>query len=98
RGKPILYGCGDLITDYEGIGGHEAYRPDISPMYFVDIDAVGGGLVDLTIVPMRLERFSLRRAASADVAWLVDRLNRDGRALGSRAEEAPGGRIVVRTV
>ncbi|RDI60473.1 poly-gamma-glutamate synthesis protein (capsule biosynthesis protein) [Nocardia pseudobrasiliensis] len=23
RGKPILYGCGDVINDYEGIGGHE---------------------------------------------------------------------------
>jgi len=54
--------------------------------------------VDLAMVPMRLERFSLRRAASTDVAWRVDRLNRDGRVLGSRAEEAPGGRIVVRTV
>src|SRR5690606_36472215 len=75
RGKPILYGCGDLITDYEGIGGHETYRPDLSPMYFVDIDSDGGRLVALTIVPMRLERFALRRATPADVAWLVDMLN-----------------------
>ncbi|HEX6992819.1 MAG TPA: CapA family protein [Gammaproteobacteria bacterium] len=96
RGKPILYGCGDLITDYEGIGGHETYRPDLSPMYFVDIDSDGGRLVDLTIVTLRLERFSLRPAAPTDVAWLVYRLNRDGRVLGSRAEEAPGGRIIVR--
>jgi len=97
RDKPILYGCGDLITDYEGIGGHEAYRPDISPMYFVDVDTDGGGLVALTIVPMRLERFALRRATPADVAWLVDMLNRDGRALGTHAAEASGGRIAVRT-
>jgi len=96
RNKPILYGCGDLITDYEGIGGHDAYRPDISPMYFVDMDTAGGGLVALTIVPMRLERFSLRPASSDDVTWLVDRLNRDGRALGTRAEHA-GGRIAVRS-
>lgn len=96
RNRPILYGCGDLITDYEGIGGHEAYRPDISPMYFVDMDAEGGGVVALTIVPMRLERFSLQPAGPADVAWLVDRLNVDGRALGTRAERTAGGRIAVR--
>jgi len=30
RGKPILYGCGDLLNDYEGISGYEAYRA-ISP-------------------------------------------------------------------
>lgn len=26
RGRLILYGCGDFINDYEGIGGHEADR------------------------------------------------------------------------
>src|SRR5690606_30160833 len=97
RDKPILYGCGDLITDYEGISGHETYRPDLSPMYFVDIDTDRGALADLTIVPMRLARFSLRAASPADIAWLVDRLNRDGRVLGSHAEEAPAGRIAVRS-
>jgi len=96
RDKPILYGCGDLITDYEGIEGHEAYRPDLSPMYFVDVDAETGRLAALAIVPMRLFRFSLRRAALSDVEWLIDLLNRDGRALGAYAEAAAGGRISVR--
>jgi hypothetical protein len=27
RGKLILYGCGDFIDDYEGIGGYEQYDP-----------------------------------------------------------------------
>src|SRR5690606_9984554 len=26
RDKLILYGCGDFLTDYEGITGHERYR------------------------------------------------------------------------
>lgn len=26
RGKLILYGCGDTLDDYEGIGGYEAFR------------------------------------------------------------------------
>ena len=96
RNRPILYGCGDLITDYEGIGGREAYRPGLSAMYLVDMDTEGRGLIALTIVPMRLERFSLRPAASDDVAWLVERLNRDGRDLGTRAERTADGRVAVR--
>jgi poly-gamma-glutamate capsule biosynthesis protein CapA/YwtB (metallophosphatase superfamily) len=30
RDKLILYGCGDFITDYEGIPGHEQYRADLA--------------------------------------------------------------------
>jgi poly-gamma-glutamate synthesis protein (capsule biosynthesis protein) len=33
-GRPILYGCGDFLNDYEGIGGEERYRPDLTLMYF----------------------------------------------------------------
>ncbi len=29
KGKPILYGCGDFLSDYEGIGAHA--RPAIPP-------------------------------------------------------------------
>src|SRR6185436_15002060 len=29
HGHLILYGCGDLLTDYEGIRGHENYRGDL---------------------------------------------------------------------
>ena len=35
RGKPILYGCGDFLNDYEGIAGYEAYRGDLVLMYLV---------------------------------------------------------------
>jgi hypothetical protein len=28
-GKLILYGCGDVINDYEGISGHEQFRGDL---------------------------------------------------------------------
>lgn len=38
EGKLILYGCGDLVTDYEGIGGHEAWRGDLGAMYFASLD------------------------------------------------------------
>lgn len=41
RDRLILDGCGDLLDDYEGIGGHEAWRPDLAVMYFPTVDAAG---------------------------------------------------------
>src|SRR5262249_46311794 len=29
RDRLVLYGCGDVIDDYEGIGGYERYRDDL---------------------------------------------------------------------
>jgi poly-gamma-glutamate synthesis protein (capsule biosynthesis protein) len=29
RGRLVLYGCGDLIDDYEGIAGYEQYCDDL---------------------------------------------------------------------
>jgi poly-gamma-glutamate capsule biosynthesis protein CapA/YwtB (metallophosphatase superfamily) len=29
HGRIILYGCGDFITDYEGIKGYESFRDDL---------------------------------------------------------------------
>jgi 5-methyltetrahydropteroyltriglutamate--homocysteine methyltransferase len=34
RDRPILYGRGDFLTDYEGIGGYEEFRDDLGLMYF----------------------------------------------------------------
>lgn len=42
RDRLILYGCGDFINDYEGIGGYESFRGDLRLMYFVDLDAADG--------------------------------------------------------
>jgi uncharacterized protein (DUF2267 family) len=39
RGKPILYGTGDLVNDYEGIAGAEAYRGDLVLLYVVTLAA-----------------------------------------------------------
>ena len=42
RNKLVLYGCGDFITDYEGITGHEPFRDDLVVMYFPDLDPATG--------------------------------------------------------
>lgn len=96
RGKLILYGCGDLLTDYEGIDGYEAFRGDLGLMYFARIDTKGGRLVELEMVPMRLCRFRLGRASRQDTEWLRDTLNREGRRLGTRVDITPGGNLVLR--
>jgi len=73
----ILYGCGDFLSDYEGIEGHEAFRPDLAVMYFADLDPATGALMALTMTPLKMQNFRLRAAPDADVAWLLRRLGRE---------------------
>ena len=47
RKKLILYGCGDLVDDYEGIGSHRGYRDDLRLLYLPRLDPVSGELVEL---------------------------------------------------
>jgi poly-gamma-glutamate synthesis protein (capsule biosynthesis protein) len=84
RGRPILYGCGDFLNDYEGISGYEEYRDDLTLMYFVTMSA--GRLSRLRMVPMRIRRFCLERASSTDAAWLQRTLDRESRVFGTRVE------------
>lgn len=72
----ILHGCGDLINDYEGIGGHQSYRPELVAMYFTDIDPKNGRLLRLELVPMRIRRFRLERVGPQAVRWMAETLNR----------------------
>lgn len=70
RGKPILYGCGDVIDDYEGIGGHESYRADLRLLYLISLDPGRGELAALRMLPLRVRRMRLERASETDVQWL----------------------------
>ncbi len=81
RERPILYGCGDFITDYEGIGGHEVFRGDLAIAWLVTLGE--RRLQRLTLLPFRVRRFRLERAPPADREWLLETLNRAGRAFGS---------------
>lgn len=77
RGRPILYGCGDFLDDYEGIGGDDAYRGDLGAMYFVTLDAADGRLLALDLVPTRLRRFRVELARRGDRRWLLETLRRE---------------------
>lgn len=84
RDRPILYGCGDFIDDYEGISGHEAYRGDVRAIYKVRIDPRSRRLLETRIIPLRVRRFRLEHASDADAAWLFDLLNRLETSLNTR--------------
>ena len=88
--KPILYGCGDFLDDYEGIGGHEAYRGELGCMYFPTIDAATGRLRSFAIAPTRIARFRVNRASEADAGWIASVLDREGRELGTRVGRRDG--------
>jgi poly-gamma-glutamate capsule biosynthesis protein CapA/YwtB (metallophosphatase superfamily) len=69
-GQPVLYGCGELLDDYEGISGYEAFRPDLVLLWLVDLGE-DGALTRLEALPMRIRRLRLERASDEEVAWLA---------------------------
>lgn len=86
KGKPILFGCGDFLNDYEGISGHEQFRGDLVLMYFVTMDMATGKLVSLIMTPMQIRRFQLSHARADDVQWLAKVIDRQSQLLGAKVE------------
>jgi poly-gamma-glutamate capsule biosynthesis protein CapA/YwtB (metallophosphatase superfamily) len=95
RGRLVLYGCGDFVNDYEGIGGHAAFRGDIAVAWLLQL--AGGALQALTLVPFVARRLSLRRAGADDVAWLLATLQRECAPFGVRLARAADGGIALHT-
>ncbi len=93
RGKLILYGCGDLLNDYEGIGGYSDYRPDLSLMYFPRLEMKSGRLVHLTLVPTQVRQLRINRAQDSGIRWLATTLSREGEGLGTRIEREGDGSL-----
>jgi len=93
RGRPILYGCGDFLNDYEGIRGHESYRPNLVLGYILDLDA-HGTLMRLEMLPFRLRKFRLQSASGEEAAWLRARMDRECRKFG-RGVRLADGRLVL---
>jgi len=93
RGRLILYGCGDFLNDYEGIGGHEEFRGDLALMYFPRFDPASGRLTRLDMTPTRTRRLRVNRADEAATGWLLRTLNREGERFGSRFSHAADGRL-----
>jgi poly-gamma-glutamate synthesis protein (capsule biosynthesis protein) len=86
KGKLIIYGSGDFITDYEGISGHDEYRDDLVLMYFAHIDPNSGKLIQLQMIPLQIKKFRLNRASEKDIVWLKNTFNREGKVLGTQIQ------------
>jgi poly-gamma-glutamate synthesis protein (capsule biosynthesis protein) len=95
EGRPILYGCGDFLDDYEGIAGYEEFRADLGLLYFVEVDR-RGRLARLRMTPTRVFRFQVRLATGADADWLAATLNREGARFRTSVERTPDGGLALR--
>jgi poly-gamma-glutamate capsule biosynthesis protein CapA/YwtB (metallophosphatase superfamily) len=96
RGRLILYGCGDLINDYEGIASQEAYDPSAVCLYFARMSMQDGALAQLEIVPMQLRRLRLVHASSAAKSSLHQLLDSEGRLFHTRLEAQANGAWLLR--
>jgi poly-gamma-glutamate synthesis protein (capsule biosynthesis protein) len=86
KDRAIIYGCGDFLNDYEGIGGHEQYRSDLSLMYFVSVEPLTGKLAGLRMIPTQIKYFKVNKASGRDALWLKNMMNREGNSFGTRVE------------
>jgi len=94
-GRPILYGCGDFLNDYEGITGHEEYRGDLVLMYLVTMHRWSGKLVQFEMVPFQIKRFRLNHASDEDARWLERTMNRECARFGGRVALSETDRLTL---
>ncbi|MGW1800072.1 CapA family protein [Streptomyces sp. NPDC001984] len=92
----ILYGCGDLVDDYEGIGGYESFRDDLRMLYLVSVEADTGRLAGARMVTLQARRMRLEHASPQDTEWLRAVLDRHSRGFGTRIEGGPDGTLTLR--
>jgi poly-gamma-glutamate capsule biosynthesis protein CapA/YwtB (metallophosphatase superfamily) len=95
KSRLILYGCGDFLTDYEGISGYEEFRGDLAVMYFVELDPQSGRLMSARLVPMQMRRFRLEHASAADTGWLCDLLKNLGARFRTQVRLAEDNSLIL---
>ncbi|HEY8506783.1 MAG TPA: CapA family protein [Steroidobacteraceae bacterium] len=96
RGKLILYGCGDFINDYEGIGGYERYRPYLGLMYFATVSGATGDLIRLEMTPTCVRQLSVNLARHDDARWLSEVLSRESRQFDTTLDLLPDDTLALR--
>ncbi|RLV04295.1 hypothetical protein CTZ27_09960 [Streptomyces griseocarneus] len=95
RGRLVLYGCGDLVDDYEGITGYERYRDDLRLLHLVRVDPGTGRTTDVRMTPLRARRLRLLHATPDDAAWLRAVLDRACRDFGARVAREPDNTLTL---
>lgn len=93
RSGLILYGCGDLLNDYEGIPGHDEFRGDLSLLYQVSIPPVAGAGLGLKMIPLQIRRMHLDPAGPEDAEWLSAALTRASARFGTRIRLEDSGEL-----
>lgn len=86
HGKLILYGCGDLVNDYEGVEKspeRRALAPDLGLMYFVRVSPENGAVTNLQMVPTKMQKLRVVRGDRDDAERLLHVLNRECIGLGT---------------
>jgi poly-gamma-glutamate synthesis protein (capsule biosynthesis protein) len=91
----VIYGAGDFVNDYEGIGGHGEYRDDLVLMYWPEIDAANGAVTACRMTPLRLRNMRLNRPSDSERRWLAETLDRESRTFGTGVELAGDGLLTV---
>lgn len=91
RGRLILYGCGDLINDYEGISFQERFDPSAVCLYFARISTETGALQQLEIVPMQLRRLQLVHADTSARESLQALFGNEGQKFGTGVQAQADG-------
>ena len=93
NGRPILYGTGDLINDYEGLPARPeraAFCPHVGTIAFVDFSPASGACTGLVLCPTRMRRMRVERADGADSERLAAILNKESARFGTRIENRDG--------
>jgi poly-gamma-glutamate capsule biosynthesis protein CapA/YwtB (metallophosphatase superfamily) len=83
RGHLILYGCGELVDDYEGIGDPGSFRADHVVLWFPTLRA-DGTLAELRLVPLRICKLRPVHLRPDGVKWVGATLDRISRRFGAR--------------
>ncbi len=87
----VLYGCGHLLNDYEAIGGHGPWRPELALMYAPELEPGTGDLHALALPPLRLRRSRREHPDGEAVAWLLERIDHKSARFGAGlTQEAHG--------
>jgi len=94
QGRLILYGCGDLINDYEGLPPRDPWRSDLVCLYGVELERRSGALAALELQPFQLRGFQLQEASAADRQLLEHQLGLEAAPAGWRCRsEGHGWRL-----
>src|SRR5690606_18756776 len=93
--RAILYGCGDFLHDYEGIGGYEQFPPNLALTYFPTLERGTGRLLALELRALRIRKLRLEHAPADDRAWLAATLDRQSPRFGRRIVERDDGTLLL---